>query len=315
MEPLSENDFGDLWQNWPAEEGRIALLPLATALNHLIESPEGRLLPLEILNPDRIFGLHETGDIWWINGERQCLGKTKVASWLQFLNDSKGYLPWRLALYREEGAANHPEELRWPRRKRFSPHLLQQAEQFPGCEQLGALVPELDHPKLRRLNGQRPLSAAQWEKLAVKHLQFLQAGGAGGGWQVLILKGLPVGLYLGTDVKAGRQANWEHCTLAPDCRTAGRQLPFANACGCAAPGQSFAGSDLSYALWADADLQGADFSGCNLLQADFSRADLRRASFRQSDLRGADFENADLREADFTGARLEGARFPGAVLK
>ena len=161
-----------------------------------------------------------------------------------------------------------------------------------------------------------PMTPDAWADALLDHADFVRAAAPAWGSKFTVLEasGLPMAVFQGRQVDAGRQLNVSMADL--------RGLPceFANlVCaafpGCVAEGVSFRGATLTYACFTDARLDGADFSLAKAGDADFSRSSLRGASFRKAVITDADFEGADLTGADFRGAkRLDRLKLAGAVL-
>jgi uncharacterized protein YjbI with pentapeptide repeats len=187
---------------------------------------------------------------------------------------------------------------------------------FPLSEQEGRSTAGINKRRITNLaKNSKPISANQLEQIIEKHFDFLSAGGAGGEWQTILVKGLVVGLYeTPLAVKEGEQASFERANLRK-IEFAEREIPFANFCGVYKENGDFRKANLSYCLFTDSFLEGADFGGANLKKTDFSRANLRGANFQNTNLHGVDFENCDLRGADFRNSKLIGTRFPGANLE
>jgi len=160
-----------------------------------------------------------------------------------------------------------------------------------------------------------PLSPSDLKNIVLEHQQFLNTGGAGGTWQVLIVGSRTFGVYKNKLHDQGQQATLDLQHINALLPTKGLQLPYSSWCGCYAKEQNFSQTVLTGSLMTDAHLEGADFSNAILKQVDFSRSILTKANFSKADLRGADFENCILTEANFTGAILDGSQFKGAILK
>jgi uncharacterized protein YjbI with pentapeptide repeats len=187
---------------------------------------------------------------------------------------------------------------------------------FPLSNLPGSNIRHIDQQKMHQLvKSKKPLTPAQVSELIVKHLIFLESGGAGGSWTTLVIDGIVTGIYNFKGTHKGRQAEFEHYQLNRECSLEGQLLSFANCCGLYAPALEAPSVDLSYSLMTDSFLPDANFQGGLLKRADFSRAVLTNVDFRDADLRYADFENCNLSGANFRGARLEGTRFPGAILE
>ena len=187
---------------------------------------------------------------------------------------------------------------------------------FPLFKQEGRSTTGINKIRISNLaKNSKPVSQSQLEQILEKHFDFLSAGGAGGEWQTILVKGLVLGLYNTTfEVKDGEQATFERANLSK-VEMANREMPFANFCGVYKEEGDFQNTNLSYCLFTDSFLEGADFRSANLQNADFSRANLRFANFQNANLQGVDFENCDLSGADFRNANLFNSRFPGANLE
>lgn len=188
---------------------------------------------------------------------------------------------------------------------------------FPLSHIQGATTDSVATEQLQqRAARQVALTAEQLQAHIEAHHCFLGSGGAGGRWQIVVVKQVSVGIYLGASARAGAQAilDGQHLTPESLADADGLQLPFMSGCALYAPDVELQGCDMSYSLLIDAHLRAADFERAELAHTDFSRADLREVSFVGANLRYCDFENCDLRGADFRGALLEGSRFPGAQL-
>jgi uncharacterized protein YjbI with pentapeptide repeats len=190
------------------------------------------------------------------------------------------------------------------------------AETFPLANQRGADCSLIQTDAIRQAaKNNTPLTLNEIKIITKEHHLFLDNGGGGGKWHVLVRGGITFGLYLGNDATAGTQAVFERKHLAAALDLQEFQLPFANFCGVWGVDLDLSDADLSYCLFADAALPSVCFADANLSFSDFSRADLSRAVFVNANLQGADFENCNLNNADFRGANLTNARFPGAILK
>ncbi|MEM6725614.1 MAG: pentapeptide repeat-containing protein [Bacteroidota bacterium] len=187
-------------------------------------------------------------------------------------------------------------------------------EHFHLSEQSGHWPEALDQQLIWKLGkGQATLGTAEWKAIHQRHEQFLEQGGLGGQWQILLVKGISMAMYQHSE-QLGGQAVLERANLAGAVFLSEMALPFSNFCGVWGPKLKAARAILFHSVWVDAALAEADFTHSVLYQSDFSRADLQGVSFRDADLRNCDFECANLEGVDFRGAQLAGARFPGAKL-
>lgn len=173
----------------------------------------------------------------------------------------------------------------------------------------------IDHAFLRDMT-RTPMAADEWQRLVDDHAAFLDSFEyrRSGSWQVLIVSGLPLAVWLGETGSAGKQLN---ANLANLCGLSLEWacIPCAALPGVMAEGVSFRGAELSHSLLTDAALDRTDFSLARLEHADFSRASLRGASFAKALLIHTDFENCDLRGADFRGAKFTKTRWGGARIE
>jgi hypothetical protein len=173
----------------------------------------------------------------------------------------------------------------------------------------------IDHAFLRDMT-RTPMTADAWQQLVDGHAEFLDScqSTRWGTWQVLVVSGLPLAVWLGETGSAGKQLN---ANLANLCGLSLEWacIPCAGLPGVMAEGVRFRGAELGYSLLTDAALDQADFSLARLEHTDFSRASLRGASFAKALLIRTDFENCDLRGADFRGATFADARFGGARIE
>ena len=242
-------------------------------------------------------------------------------SYLEFLLATKGLCRKRKTFYGQyQGHLQPPiytDESFWTQSKdRFSLDGLAFEEQFPLANQPGAATTGINTKGMqdRALNS-APVTTAELEQMLREHSEFLVSGGAGGSWQMLMLGGMVIGAYKGSNNSRGKQAIFDMKLFPQELDLQELQFPYSSWCGAWLKYQNFSDSDLEGALLTDAMLEKTIFADCNLKGVDFSRANLKGTSFMNANLQGADFENCDLTDADFRGANLEGARFPGAVLK
>ncbi|MEO1437153.1 MAG: pentapeptide repeat-containing protein [Bacteroidota bacterium] len=187
-------------------------------------------------------------------------------------------------------------------------------EFFPFAKEPGHWPEALDQSLIWKLGkAQSRLQKSEWQGIHQRHERFLEQGGLGGEWQILLVKGISMAMYQHPENLMGQaileRANLEQCAFLAEIA-----LPFSNFCGLWAPDLQASKAILFHSIWVDAALASADFSGAVLYRSDFSRADLRGVSFRDADLRNCDFECSNLEGADFRGAQWSGARFPGAKL-
>jgi len=187
---------------------------------------------------------------------------------------------------------------------------------FPFSSDEGRSISGINKKRITDLaKSSKPISESQLEQTLEKHFDFLSAGGAGGKWQTILVKGLVVGLYeISNEVNDGEQATFERANLRK-IELSEKEIPFANFCGVFKEKGNFQNANLSYCLFTDSFLEGADFRGSNLRKTDFSRANLRGANFQNANLQGVDFENCDLMGADFRNTKLKDSRFPGANIE
>ena len=159
-----------------------------------------------------------------------------------------------------------------------------------------------------------PLSITQFNTIIHEHNAFLNSGGAGGTWQVLIVGGRTFGVYKNKPFEKGQQATFDLQQINQTLPLIGIELPYSSWCGCYAKAQDFSHAILTGSLITDAQLEHSDFSNAILKNVDFSRSNLTNANFSNANVQGADFENAILTNANFKGALLNGSQFKGAIL-
>lgn len=186
---------------------------------------------------------------------------------------------------------------------------------FPFCNQQGADCSMINKQKIRQLVLQElPLSAAAIQTIIERHLLFLQAGGAGGRWKTIHIKGVVVAIYFGEESTRGEQASFERKPFPKLANLQNVILPFANFCSSNLETVNFQNADLSYSIFTDVVAKNTNFKNAQLANTDFTRADLEGANFQNANLFGADFENCNLSGVNFKGANLINTRFPGANL-
>ena len=186
---------------------------------------------------------------------------------------------------------------------------------FPYCNVVGSDTQGLKTLLMQQMAANTPpLTSDEFETILTEHHIFLQAGGAGGRWQIFSIKGFTWPLYRGIEATEGTQANFEKRHIPSSLDLQEVLLPFSNFCAVHCKNQDFTEADLSGSLMTDAMLQQTIFADANLQNIDFSRANLQHASFMNANLKGCDFENCDLTGADFRGAILDRSQFAGAIL-
>jgi len=186
---------------------------------------------------------------------------------------------------------------------------------FPFSNEKGGETNGINTYLLHQQTKQAPtLSPTKLIDIITQHHNFLNSGGAGGNWKVLLIRDFVTGIYEGVEGTDGIQACFERKHLGKKLDFINQLIPFANFCNVYAPAINCSNADLSYCLFSDSFLEQAVFTKTNLAYTDFSRANLKDVNFVSANLQGADFENCDLTNADFSGANLKGARFPGTKL-
>ena len=100
---------------------------------------------------------------------------------------------------------------------------------FPLSEQEGRSTAGINTNHMIKLAKEnKPVSKTQFDKMIEKHQEFLTAGGAGGKWQIILVRGLVVGLYnIDEEIKEGSQANFERANLKK-LDLSEKEIPFAN---------------------------------------------------------------------------------------
>lgn len=244
---------------------------------------------------------------------------TDFESYMEFIIANKGLGERRSDFYHtystQENIMQTPASF-WTEDKVIDLDVLLLKDTFPLSDSKGNSTSQLNTSFIQQIAfSSKPLTKTQFNAMLKKHHLFLASGGAGGTWQTVHVSGLVLGIYTGTKHQEGEQASFDRKHIPSRLDIIGKDLPFANFCGCHAKRVDFSEADLSYSLFTDSNLEQCIFADSNLAGVDFSRANLKNASFMNANLQGADFENCDLTGADFTGALLEGSRFPGAILK
>lgn len=244
---------------------------------------------------------------------------TDFESYMEFIIANKGLGARRTDFYHSYISPKKKMETPasyWTEDKVIDLDMLLLKDIFPLSDNKGNSTSQLNTSLIQQMAfSNKPLTKTQFNAMLKKHHLFLASGGAGGKWQTVHVSGLVLGIYTGTKHKEGEQAALDRKHIPSRLDMIGKDLPFANFCGCYAKRVDFSEADLSYSLFTDSNLEECIFADSNLTGVDFSRANLKNASFMNANLQGADFENCDLTGADFTGALLEGSRFPGAILK
>lgn len=241
---------------------------------------------------------------------------TTFATYLDFLIASKGLCQRRSDFFRLSEGFKAPIIIAIPTQltSRWTLKQLELAQHFPLADHMGSVTKHVETHKMQlKAYNNIPLSSTDMNKIIEKHHQFLNTGGEGGAWQVLIVGGRTFGMYKNKLHDKGQQATLDLQHINAGINTQSLNLPYASWCGCYAKGQNFSKAILTGSLMTDAQLEKTDFSDAILKNVDFSRANLSHANFSNADLRGADFENCILTQANFKGALLDGSQFKGAL--
>ena len=322
-------------QAYRAEEGCLLLLPLeellATALPPVWSDAPiqlggkpytplefyGALRPLDLFSAYDSMGLLLRGSepplVVLREEEGAWAAETAVLSfeqYLHFLHASLGH-----AVRRREWLGTLPL-LDLPHCRAFwSISRMKLARRFPLADQPARPTPQVQTSAMQQKAAQQtPIASDAWQNLVAAHHTFLEAGGRGGQWSIVVLQGRTLGIYQSEHQGAGQQALLDLQRLDKGIDLQGLYLPYSSWCGASLKGRDWSDADLTGSLLVDAQLERAIFAEANLENVDFSRANLRGASFVNANLTGADFEGCDLTGADFRGAVLLGSRFKGAHL-
>ena len=330
-------------ETFEKEDGCIMLLPLEEVLTQLVP-PDQSLSSIQLggknysnidfytqLRPFDAFSYYCNMALFLQQGqapfvlmgdeEGSCFTDSKpttFATYLDFLIRSKGLCHRRKDFFGETNGFQSTLIQRLPKRlqHQWSLEQLMLVQQFPLADHLGSNTKHIETIKMQhKALATAPLSAQQFQSIIQNHQDFIQSGGAGGQWNIFVVKGQSLGIYKGAKASKGQQAILDLQQIHPHLETQELHLPYSSWCGVYAKDQDFSDATLTGSLLTDANLEQAIFADANLENVDFSRANLKKASFMNANLRGADFENCNLRGADFRGALLEGSQFRGAILE
>jgi len=246
--------------------------------------------------------------------------KTDFNSYLEFLIAGKGLITRRSFFYSRPDffTEKNPTQILTPQTFWTDDKVLNldQAilkEQFPFCDQVRFFENKINRTGLQMMaqNGET-ISQKDLETIIEKHHEFLMAGGVGGEWKVLEIRGIVTAFYNHqNEILEGEQTNFERKNLT-NISFENVELPYSNCCTVFAEGVNFSNSNFEKSIFTDSFLQKTDFNNSNLTGVDFSRSDLRNVNFENAILKNVDFEECDLRGANLKNADLEGAKFVGA---
>lgn len=248
---------------------------------------------------------------------------TDFESYLEFLIASKGLVSRRSFFYSrsddfsQDKIPSHiftPNSF-WQQEKVLNLKQATLKNEFPLCDQIRFSESKINKLGLRQLvEKSEKISSIEFEEIINLHHLFLMAGGIGGSWQVIEIRGIVTAFYQHKiEPTEGKQANLERKNLT-NISFEKIELPFANFCSVFAEKVNFSNTNFENCNFTDAFLQNANFYNSTLTNIDFSRSDLRNVNFENCDLRNVDFENCDLRGANFENTKMDGASFVGAIL-
>ncbi len=245
---------------------------------------------------------------------------TDFTSYLEFLIAGKGLIARRNFFYARPDffTDKNPTQIFtsqtfWTSNKILNLDQAILKEQFPLCDQVRFFENKINRTGLQLMaqNGET-ISQNDLEKIIEEHHDFLMAGGVGGEWKVLQIRGIVTAFYNHQkEIQEGEQANFERKNLN-NISFEKVELPYSNCCTIFAEGVNFSNSNFEKSIFTDSFLQNSNFCNSNFTNVDFSRSDLRNANFENTKLKNVDFEECDLRGANFKNANLEGASFVGA---
>lgn len=247
---------------------------------------------------------------------------TDFNSYLEFLIAGKGLISRRNFFYTRPDffTEKNPTQIFtpkvfWTSEKTLNLDQAVLKEQFPLCDQVRFFENKINRKGLELMarNGEK-ISQDDLETIVEKHHEFLMAGGVGGEWKVLEIRGIVTAFYNQLkEIGEGEQATFERKYLRK-ISFEKIELPYSNCCTIFAEGVSFSDSNFEQSIFTDSFLQNSNFCNSNFAGVDFSRSDLRSVNFKNTNLKEVDFEECDLRGANFENANLEGASFVGAKI-
>ena len=155
----------------------------------------------------------------------------------------------------------------------------------------------------------------KFEEICLRHMKFLETGGAGGSWKTYYINELIYGAYQhegspNTDLQAS--FFFYDLSVMP---LSGIRLQYSNCATILCQAADWSHADLEGTLFIDSILNSCSFEYADLYAADFSRSEMKYCNFRGANLHKADFEDCDLTGADFENARIDDTtNFKGAIL-
>jgi len=298
------------------EDGGIMLLPLEMLLEEKIIDAFSEDYNLICTFDDFKLSISENEDF-----SNEFLS-TDFDSYLEFLIAGKGLITRRNFFYSRPDffTEKNPTQILTPHPFWTSGKILNldQAvlkDQFPLCDQVRFFENKINRIGLQMMaqNGET-ISQNDLESIVEKHHEFLMAGGGGGEWKVLQIRGIVTAFYNHqNEIQEGEQTVFERKNLN-NISFENIELPYSNCCTIFAEGVNFSNSNFEKSIFTDSFVQNSNFYNSKLTGVDFSRSDLRNANFENAILKDVDFEECDLRGASFENTNLEGASFVGAKL-
>ena len=247
---------------------------------------------------------------------------TDFNSYLEFLIAGKGLITRRSFFYARPDffTKKNPTQILtpkifWTSDKKLNLDQALLKEEFPFCDQVRFFENKINRTSLQLMSQNGDIiSQKDLDNFIEKHHDFLMAGGVGGEWKVLEIRGIVTAFYNHqNEIHEGEQAVFERKNLS-NISFKNVELPYSNCCNIFAEGIDFENSNFEKSIFTDSFLKNSNFYNSNLTGIDFSRSDLRNVNFESANLKGADFEECDLRGAKFENLNLEGASFVGAKI-
>lgn len=246
---------------------------------------------------------------------------TDFESYLEFLLAGKGLISRRRFFYKKPEEFSTKNEMQiltpqvfWTEQKTLQLDQAMLKDRFPFCDQVRFSQSHINRATLKMIadNGEQ-ISQSELTEIIEKHHEFLLAGGVGGEWKVIEIRGMVTAFYnQNKEITEGDQAVFERKNIIKN-NFEKVELPYSNFCAASAEGVLFSNSNFERSLFSDSFLKDASFYNSNFTGVDFSRSDLRNVNFKDSNLTNVDFENCDLRGANFDGAKWSGASFTGVI--